>query len=218
MPIVSIANSKGGSGKTTLCTALAVNLARDGYRVAVIDADVNGTFTTWHKTATAPPLIVSACPDHNKIVAHAYKQAEASDICLIDCAGFSNQTSIFACGSSDLVLIPVTPDRGSVIEAKRTAGQVENVAQIARREIPVRVVLSRWTPKGLIERATLSDLGATELAYLPQHIPNLTAFAKSSFSGDMPNTGHIGLTLSRLIDQIMGLGAFTLNRAKESAA
>ena len=78
MPIVSIANSKGGSGKTTLTTALAVNLARDGYSVAVIDADVNGTFATWHRSATAPPMIVTACPDHNKIVAHAYKQAEAS--------------------------------------------------------------------------------------------------------------------------------------------
>src|ERR1700722_9729442 len=218
MPIVGIANSKGGSGKTTLTTALAVNLARDGYRVAVIDADVNGTFSTWHRSATAPPMSVTACPDHNKIVAHAYKQNEASDICMIDCAGFSNQTSIFACGASDLVLIPVTPDRGSVIEAKRTAGQVENVAQIARRDIPVRVVLSRWTPKGLIERATLNDLAAAELIYLPQHIPNLTAFAKSSFSGDMPNTGYIGLTLSSLIDQIMGLGVFTLNRSKELVA
>ena len=112
------------------------------------------------------------------------------------------------------MLIPVTPDRGSVIEAKRTAGQVENVAQIARRDIPVRVVLSRWTPKGLIERATLSDLAAADLAFLPQHIPNLTAFAKSSFSGEMPSIGHIGSTLSRLIDQVKGLGAFTLNRAR----
>jgi chromosome partitioning protein len=215
MPIVSIANSKGGSGKTTLITALAVNLARDGYSVAVIDGDVNGTFTTWHRSATAPPMRVTACPDHNKIVAHAFRQAEASDICLIDCAGFSNQTSIFACGASDLVLIPVTPDRGSVIEAKRTAGQVENVAQIARRDIPVRVVLSRWTPKGLIERATLSDLAAADLAFLPQHIPNLTAFAKSSFSGDMPTSGHIGLIISRVIDQVKGLGAFTLTRAQE---
>jgi cellulose biosynthesis protein BcsQ len=163
-------------------------------------------------------MTVTDCPDHNKIVAHAYKQGEMSDICLIDCAGFSNQTSIFGCGASDLVLIPVTPDRGSVIEAKRTAGQVENVAQIARRDIPVRIVLSRWTPKGLIERATLSDLAAADLAFLPQHIPNLTAFAKSSFSGEMPTTGHIGLTLSRLIDQVKGLGAFTLNRAKEAAA
>jgi cellulose biosynthesis protein BcsQ len=163
-------------------------------------------------------MTVTACADHNKIVAHAYKQGEASDICLIDCAGFSSQTSIFACGAADLVLIPVTPDRGSVIEAKRTAGQVENVAQIARREIPVRVVLSRWTPKGLIERATLTDLAAAELVFLPQHIPNLTAFAKSSFSGEMPSTGHIGLTLSRLIEQVKDLGAFTLRRAKEGAA
>jgi chromosome partitioning protein len=218
MPIVSIANSKGGSGKTTLTTALAANLVREGYRVAVIDADVNGTFSTWYRSAMAPSMTVTACPDHNQIVAHAYKQGEASDICLIDCAGFSNQTSIFACGASDLVLIPVTPDRGSVIEAKRTAGQVENVAQIARRDIPVRIVLSRWTPKGLIERATLSDLAAADLAFLPQHIPNLTAFAKSSFSGEMPTTGYIGLTLSKLIDQVKGLGAFTLNRAKEAAA
>src|SRR4051794_31021868 len=176
MPIVSIANSEGGSAKTTLCTALAVNLARDGYRVAVIDADINATFTTWLRTANAPPLTATACPDHNTIVSHAYKQADEHDICLIDCAGFSNQTSIFACGSADLVLIPVTPDRGSVVEAKRTAGQVENVAQIARREIPYRVVLSRWTPKGLSERATLSDLAAAELPYLTQHVPALTAF------------------------------------------
>jgi chromosome partitioning protein len=216
MPIVAIANSKGGSAKTTLCTALAVNLARDHYRVAVIDADINGTFSTWHRSATAPPLTATACQDHEKIVAHAYRQSEEHDICLIDCAGFSNQTSVFACGSSDLVLIPVTPDRGSVIEAKRTAGQIENVAQIARREIPYRVVLSRWTPKGLAERATLSDVAAAGLPCLIQHIPNLTAFAKSSFSGDMPATGYIGLTVSRLIEELKGLGVFTLNRAKEA--
>lgn len=217
MPIISIANSKGGSAKSTLCTALAVNLAQDRYRVAVIDADVNGTFTTWHRSSMGPPLTATACPDHEKIVAHAYRQADEHDICLIDCAGFSNQTSIFACGSADLVLIPVTPDRGSVIEAKRTAGQVENVAQIARREIPYRIVLSRWTPRGLAERATISDLTAAGLPSLTQHIPALTAFAKSSFSGDMPHTGYIGIIISRLIEEIKGIGAFTLNRAKEAA-
>jgi chromosome partitioning protein len=218
MPIISIANSKGGSAKTTLCTALAVNLARDGYRVAVIDADINGTFTTWHRSATTPPLTATACPDHNKIVKHAYEQAETHDICLVDCAGFSNQTAIFACGASDLVLIPVTPDRGSVIEAKRTAGQVENVAQIARREIPYRVVLSRWTPRGLAEKATLDDLAAAQLPYLEQHVPALTAFAKSSFSGDMPTTGYIGLIVSKLIEEIIGVGAFTLQRANGHTA
>ena len=209
---MSVANSKGGSGKSCLCMALAVNLGRS-YRVAVIDADINGTFSTWHRTANTPPLTVTACPDHNKIVGHAYEQGASHDICIIDCAGFSNQTAIFACGSSDLVLIPVTPDRGSVIEAKRTAGQIENVAQIARRQIPYRVVLSRWAPRGLAERATLDDIAAAELPYLNQHVPMLTAFAKASFSGDMPATGYIGLIVYRLIEEIKGLGAFTLKQA-----
>jgi hypothetical protein len=96
-----------------------VSLYRTPYRIS---AEHNAS-------GAAPPLTATACPDHEKIVAHAYRQSEEHDICLIDCAGFSNQTSVCACGSSDLVLIPVTPDRDSVIEAKRTAGQIENVAQ-----------------------------------------------------------------------------------------
>ena len=53
-------------------------------------------------------MTVTACPDHNKIVAHAYKQGEASDICLIISPGFQTRRVIFACGAADLVLIPAT--------------------------------------------------------------------------------------------------------------
>ena len=66
--IIAICSWKGGCGKTTLCTALAVNLAAARYRVAVIDADPNQAFATWHKIAEAPPLTVTSCIDHNEIV------------------------------------------------------------------------------------------------------------------------------------------------------
>jgi hypothetical protein len=33
----------------------------------------------------------------------------------------------------------------------------------------------------------------------------------------MPHTGYIGIIISRLIEEIKGIGAFTLNRAKEAA-
>ena len=39
--IVTIAQSKGGAGKTTLAALLAPNLAASGYRVAVVDSDRN---------------------------------------------------------------------------------------------------------------------------------------------------------------------------------
>jgi chromosome partitioning protein len=216
--IICVASWKGGVGKSTLTTALAVNLSSMGYRVAVIDADPNQAFMNWHKTAESPALSVTSCIDHNEIVAHAYAQAENHDVVLLDTAGFANQAAVFGIGSADLVLIPVMPDRNSVIEARKTARQVDSVAQIARREIAYRVILSRWTAKGIAERATIEDLDAAKLSYLSQPVPNLTAFAKCSFSGDMPHTGYIGHIMHKLIDDIIGLRALPAKAHKGKAA
>ena len=102
---------------------LAVNLAAQGYRVSVIDSDPNQAFATWFRTAEAPPLTCSSCIDHNEIVAHAYAEAETHDVVLVDTAGFANQAAVFGIGAADLVLIPVMPDRNSVIEARKTANR-----------------------------------------------------------------------------------------------
>ena len=45
--IISFANQKGGSGKTTLSANLAVLWANSDYKVAVIDADAQKSLTYW---------------------------------------------------------------------------------------------------------------------------------------------------------------------------
>jgi hypothetical protein len=67
--------------------------------------------------------------------------------------------------------------------------------------------LSRWTPKGLSERATLQDLEEAKLPRLQQIVPNLTVFQKASFSGDMPSKGYVAFLAGQMIDELRGLGA-----------
>ena len=55
--IVAIASGKGGVGKSTVVAQLAMTLARDGLRVAVLDADVNGPSQVRLCGVGAAPLV-----------------------------------------------------------------------------------------------------------------------------------------------------------------
>lgn len=212
--IIVIASSKGGAGKTSLTTSMAVNLVARGYSVAVVDADRNQAFAKWHEMAGSHALACTSCIDHNLIVGHVIAQGERHDVTLVDSAGFENQTATFAMGPADLVLIPCMPDRNSVIEAAKTAQQVKSVSQIARRSIPHRVVLSRWNPRGIAERATLEDLESLGLVKLQQHLSDLVVFQKSTYSGEMPRIGVIGEQMAKVIEELLGLGAISAQGRK----
>ena len=207
--ILTIASSKGGTGKTAVATSLAINLAAQRYRVAVIDADPNAIFSGWHSANYEGPAITClAEPRHIEVVDAAQALAERQDIVLIDTAGFENKTALTSIGTADFVLIPMMPDRGSVVEAERTARQVLSTAKAARRSIPYRVVLTRWHPKGLAEKAILSDLGSAKVP-----MPFITAcfgdsqdYAKFSLSGAVPTSGRIGRDTDAVIAELVALG------------
>jgi chromosome partitioning protein len=213
--IISVCSGKGGVGKSLIVTLLSANLAHLGYRVAVIDADPNACYANWHKLYEGPSIDCSCEVRHEEIVDHAQKLAASYDVVLIDTAGFGNTTAAFAAGTADLVLVPVMPDRASVVEAMRTARQVQAFGKAGRREIPFRIVRSRWNPRGLVERAIDADL--TGLPVMTQHLSDLSEFGKLTLSGKVPVTGKVGDQAQELISEMRKIGAVPHRKARLAA-
>jgi chromosome partitioning protein len=46
--VITIAQQKGGAGKTTLAAHLAIAWAGQGRRVALVDIDPQGSLAAWH--------------------------------------------------------------------------------------------------------------------------------------------------------------------------
>lgn len=215
--ILTIAQSKGGAGKTTLAACLAPNLVAAGYLVAVVDSDRNQSFANWRQNAYEGPTFDCVSEiDHVKVVDRSQELAERHDVVLVDTAGFENLTAASAISMADFVLVPCMPDRGSVRETLRTAQQIVSLSRASRRSIPHSIVLTRWKARGLSERTAQESLEGEQLPLMQQALSDLAEFAKLSFSGAVPTSGKIGDQVAALIRELAEKGAIPARPANPS--
>ena len=143
MTIIAVANSKGGVGKSTLCLLIASELAQNGAKVLIIDADQKQqSCLQWvnrcQRAGTLPPslTVVPANTPQDLKVALTTSNAE---IILIDVQGSMNDLLIAAIVSSDITLVPA---KANVMEMVETAKLFE-WAQNNLKRAPLRLILNR---------------------------------------------------------------------------
>jgi len=109
MKVLSLIGQKGGSGKTSVSLAIAVEAERRGRRVALIDLDAQTTAANWSdRRGKDRPAVVSSQVARLPQVLEAAK-AEGVDLAIIDTPGKNDAASIAAARAADLVLIPIQP-------------------------------------------------------------------------------------------------------------
>ncbi len=106
--IISFLNQKGGTGKTTLARAVAVEFVRNGWSVHVADMDtVQKTAFNWagrREEAGIDPALEIALYREPKT---ALKAAETSDLLLVDGKAFADAHVLEFAKVSDLIVLPV---------------------------------------------------------------------------------------------------------------
>ncbi|KQS79436.1 chromosome partitioning protein ParA [Rhizobium sp. Leaf384] len=144
MPVITLANTKGGAGKTTAALILATELARGGNRVTVLDADPQRWISTWHEiSGRVPNIDVISEISMASIQGHIIENRRSTDYFVIDLAGARNSLLATAIGLSDHVLIPI---QGCSMDAKGGAQVLELLAQLEKQagvRIDHSVVLTR---------------------------------------------------------------------------
>lgn len=146
MPVISFANAKGGAGKTTAALLLATELAHQGYRVAILDADPQRWITQWHEVSGYQHNIeVISEVSVASIQGHLREAARTADYTIIDLAGARDAIVTTAIGLSDHVMIPV---QGCAMDAKGAAqilDLIKLMESAGRLKIAHSVVLTRVT-------------------------------------------------------------------------
>ena len=75
MRIFAVAQGKGGVGKTTLATSLAVAAEAQGERVLLLDLDPQGSSLLWSQTRgqSKPPTVIDVAPEKlNEVISAGF--------------------------------------------------------------------------------------------------------------------------------------------------
>ena len=143
MPVIALASSKGGCGKSTTALILAGAYAADGYSVHIIDADRSGRLFRWAECGAKPDAITAARADEKNLRQEVEAARRRSDVVLIDVEGSANASVAFAIGFSDAVIVPANPSAPDVEDAVSTVKLVRDMSGVARRDIPHALLWSR---------------------------------------------------------------------------
>ena len=109
MKTLAVVSQKGGAGKTTLATNLAVAAELAGQATLILDIDPQASVTAWADDRDARAPLVRPCPAQR--IARALEEAAAEGIALavIDTAPNAEGSALAAARAADLVVIPCRP-------------------------------------------------------------------------------------------------------------
>ncbi len=183
--IVVIGGIKGGSGKTTLATNLAVIRSKQ-YKVLLVDADEQCSASTWAQQREEQGIDTAWATiklSGSSLRSQILKMAPDYDDIIVDVGGRDTTTQRSALTVADKYLVPFQPRSLDIW----TLGSVKNLiadAQAMNENLKSYAIINRGDAKGEDNTGALEILGdCPNLICCPHVIGQRKAFANAASDG-----------------------------------
>ena len=178
--VITVAQQKGGAGKTTLAANLATALA-SSKRVAVLDIDPQQSLSRWHaiRAARTPPPATLGFSNLAgwRLAAELDRLKREHDVVLVDSPPQIDADARRAVRGADLVLVPVQPSPPDLWAAEGT------LKLAAEEKRPACLILNRLPATGKLRETMLATLKTHGTTLLPASLGNRTAYAQAFAEG-----------------------------------
>jgi len=171
--IVTVGNTKGGVGKTTLALNFAVARALQGGDVWLIDGDRQGTaqtaITVRAEAGKVPSIACANYPDGSTLRAQVLQMGPKFEDVVIDAGGRDSSALRAALILSDVLVVPFAP-RSLDVWALNDISSLIKEARAVRDGLRVIAMLNNADPKGRDNEdaaAAVSDFPELEYVATP---------------------------------------------------
>lgn len=182
--IISVLNIKGGVGKTTVSTNLAVGLAKEGLSVLLLDTDSQGSATEWFETREDDSLDITSISlsDGKELQSKILDFDEIYDCVLIDGSPNVNELAVISIAASDVVILPATPSPYDIWATQKMVHQIEQ-AQEFNPYIQAFFLINRFSTVTLLSKEVAEALVDLGLPLLKSTLGSRVAYADSANQG-----------------------------------
>jgi len=183
--IITIATMKGGSGKSTIASCLAVHWHLSGRAPTIIDADPQRSIARLaarERALGGVPVVEDSSKDAWKT---AQKLAAGGRPIIIDTPGFRSQATLACIAAADFLLLPV---KASPLDIDRMLDTLNSLLDGAGGQRPTfRCVLSQTTRDSVIAKHIRAELTEAGFPVLQSEMTNRVAYPEAALYGATPS-------------------------------
>jgi chromosome partitioning protein len=208
MPVLSVLNQKGGVGKTTIATSIAMCLAERGWHVLLIDADSQGSALDWKAARGDLQSFPVVGLPRDTIHREIGTLASGYDWVIIDGPPRISTVAKSAIAASDIVVIPVQPSPYDVWAARDIVDLIAEV-RVVKDDLIALFAVNRRIVGTAIGRDVEKALAEYPIGVLKAAICQRVAFAESAAAGktvlETEPVGPAAAEVRGLVAEIVGI-------------